>query len=602
MTVTISADELAQVPGGATALDAFIAAHLPADLDYSGAKSTSDGGLTATFTLTFGSVQEYQQKVTDINAAGWAAGMAPGLAVNYSTSDTPFHTGLMWVESFSSQDLMAWLPKALLDQGLITTNQFGVFFSLGPTTVTWDGKTYDQDSGNISIDNVADRGFTSVAISTTVLADGSFQRDISYTAPTLTYQADPTLYDSYLKGVTPPDGQVTSLSTIFLTPGGPSDALTTWDLVFTAHSADELTALTRTALSSTQTSVSLSTVPLGVPSQTQITLQDYAECAAICTVTGVAIQETWTVPPSWQFNGWGGGADTSAPMQVADTVTFTADEGLSLIFRSGEAVHSIHVTTSISVNRSISTVIAVTVSQADADAAGEGFATTLAPDPTVGTLTTASADGWVTYTITISGAQPDDYAAKMTAYRPGGQVTWGPDPAHPGSLISSGWIFYQDLPLWDGFTGQVGQGIVYEIDLPWTQTITGAGPASLGVATIADHSITWTDSGAGGLLTNTFVLPISELRLTSLLIAGTGGLIVLATVILLIVFRKRVAAGFARPAAGQSPSPTEGPDLPGKTPTQGEVPGQGETAGTVPVVSPAVPPEVPPEFHESDMV
>lgn len=117
-TITVSfslKDNKDYLKGDVNALDASIKKHKPQELDYEGIRTEGDNA-QATFKVNFNSVDEYRTKVSAILRAS-SFDKEPQILI--SNSKDGLVQGVEVSENFTSQDLIKWLPEALVTDGLV---------------------------------------------------------------------------------------------------------------------------------------------------------------------------------------------------------------------------------------------------------------------------------------------------------------------------------------------------------------------------------------------------------------------------------------------------------------------------------------------------
>lgn len=173
-------------------LDQTIEDSCPSQLTY---KRTSDGGnYIYTFSLSFSSLDDYQEKVEKI------LNFAPKVTWQYG--DSPFVSGLIYKENFSSTDLMTWLYTALYEKGYVDQDSAEQFMDLKETTITVMGKTYTTDN-KISIDEMNYTELSSISMETETQDDGSLKRKISFYIPQKVLDQNTGKIEAYFKDSDP---------------------------------------------------------------------------------------------------------------------------------------------------------------------------------------------------------------------------------------------------------------------------------------------------------------------------------------------------------------------------------------------------------------
>ena len=110
MTCTFSTSDFQHFFNGSQKdLDQTIKDTCPSQLSYK--KTSDDGDTIYTFYLKFSSLDDYREKV------GKILNFSPKITWQYG--DSPFVSGLIYQENFSSTDLMTWLYTALYEENYV---------------------------------------------------------------------------------------------------------------------------------------------------------------------------------------------------------------------------------------------------------------------------------------------------------------------------------------------------------------------------------------------------------------------------------------------------------------------------------------------------
>ena len=270
ITGTVTADDLKEAKGGVPAIEKVIKANVPKDMTYAGKAAGKEPNSTVfTFTIAFKDEAEYKKKVTSILAAG---DFSREVTATVKAYDSPLKKGVEVEENFTSEDLMAWLPPALVKAKVLEESN-KEFMSLGKTTVQFDGETY-QSSSTINLDKVEDSGFTKVQVITSGIdTDNQLTQSIYYSLPDVTYQRNKAGFDKLFKELTPEGGK-------FTPPTADVDA---WTITFPASSVDDLKKKTDTALKSDSFQFSKKQeVDPRNPMKVNLNVTGAADCTAIC--------------------------------------------------------------------------------------------------------------------------------------------------------------------------------------------------------------------------------------------------------------------------------------------------------------------------------
>ena len=125
-------------------LNKLIKESCPDALTYT--SSSSEGNDTYTFYLRFSSLDDYKKKVRDL------LNFSP--EITYEYGDSPFVSGLIYKENFTSKDLMTWLYTALYEGKYIDKDSSSDLWDLKSTEISFLGTTYETKD-KINIDEMA---------------------------------------------------------------------------------------------------------------------------------------------------------------------------------------------------------------------------------------------------------------------------------------------------------------------------------------------------------------------------------------------------------------------------------------------------------------
>ncbi len=480
MVLSLSSSDLSKLTGGAAAADASIRRHIPAPMAYSGMQQDKDGNQTATLTLAFASTADYKNKVSELLKAG---GINKA-NVDFSVSDSVLVKGITLQESKSSADLLKWMFDGLIADRVVSSSDSSNFYEMGTSVVKFGGSTIQQSSP-FSVSRVTNNGFDSVTMKTEIADVSHVIRTLIYNAAGTRYSVNKDVFTKFFNQSTPDGARVATPS-----PG-------TWELTFSGDPKSIASAPPR-ALggAAAEFVLNLSDAP-GDPSEKVLNVTDTASCDAVCA-THAQIRDTVSTPE-----------DFSPRSLDVDT---SAHEGAT--FTLAPPMKSIAASFGFGMDGSVAAKVDFVVPKTSVDAVGDGFAKRLSPRDGVGTLDTAQSDTSSTYTVSISGKDPQDFAAKYGQWAPGSSVTQS-DEASGLFLHESG---YSINPALQKLAGQheVTDGATSEVSLPFGQWVTSSPGAeqAVGVAgpTVTVHgletpvSVRTSGPTLGGLITLVLLL------------------------------------------------------------------------------------------------
>lgn len=409
ITLTLSSSDLSSsVTGGTAALDASIKRHKPAQLEYNGIAPSADG-VAATFTVSFGSGDEYKQKVAAILSASGSR-ITPNIDI--ATENTLFVRGAALHENFTSLDLLGWLPEGLVADKVVTESNKSNVLEAGSSTVVHAGVSANAGSP-VTFDAMQDTGITALSMRTTITKDGSYQREIDYTMGADSYATNAAGFDNFFAGATPAGGK--------LTPAADRSAGTVgWTITFDAKDADQVGKLTAQALNSDRSAFSVTTKP--APDNAAIlmtTIADSVDCSAICSPKAGPVTDTLLAPSGWQLISGAEAGTNAEPDSLA--VTHQAN-GDPVVLQHTIPFQSVEVTTVLGYDHSVDQTLTFVATNENVQLAGDAFTKMLNPGTGAGTLTTTKQGATTQYVVHIHGDDPAQYRAKIAKYVPGARV------------------------------------------------------------------------------------------------------------------------------------------------------------------------------------
>ena len=170
-------------------LNKLIKESCPDALTYT--SSSTDGNDTYTFYLRFSSLDDYKKKVSDL------LNFSP--EITYEYGDSPFVSGLIYKENFTSKDLMTWLYTALYEGKYVDKDSSSDLWDLKSTEISFLGKTYETKD-KINIDEMSYVSLSSIDIDTKTKDSGKLTRTIRFHIPQKTLDQNTGKICSYFTG------------------------------------------------------------------------------------------------------------------------------------------------------------------------------------------------------------------------------------------------------------------------------------------------------------------------------------------------------------------------------------------------------------------
>lgn len=497
MALTVSGQDVARLNGGTAAADASIRKRLPQAVTYSGLQPTSDGGETATFTVSFASTDAYKKIVSDLLIAG---GGAPS-DVDFSVSNSTLVQGMTLNENFTSYDLLKWMFDGLVTDGIVSAGNSSNMYSIGSNVVNYGGISKAQ-GGAFNFTSVQNNGFDTVTMQTTIVDTRHIKRVIVYTASSDHAAANKDIYAKFFAESTPNGAQLE----------GPSAG--TWTMTFSGTPA-VIAASTSKALGGSPSTFTLrlSDMP-GDPSERNLDVIDNASGDAVCAESTPITDKVTT------------GTGYSPKSAAIDTTVNTATA-----FTYAPPITSVSLTFQFNPDGGVTGTVKFAVPKSSVSAVGDGFAKRWKPAAGDGTIKTTVDGSVTTYTVTISGKTPSRFASAFKKWAPGSSVTVS-DVAGSGPFTQD--AEYDITPALAGLTGShtITGGTTSDVVLPFGQWVTAS---DTGLKQQA--GITGTTVSTRGAST-TIHLRTSGPTIGGLLLAG-GILVILAIAVFFLVRHRR---------------------------------------------------------------
>ena len=438
MVLSLDESDMSSLTGGAAAADDSIRRHLPESLSYTGLRESSDGAITATFTLKFDSPSDYQQKATVLLQSG----TYEEADIEFSVSDSTLVQGITLRESHTSGDLMQWMFDGLLADGVVAEDNASSMYELGTSVLAFGGKRTEQ-SGAFDFEDTENRGFDSVVMQTQIQDPANITRTITYTVDENRYASNKDLLSRFISESTP-DGAVVET---------PANGI--WTMTFSGD-PEAVTSSTGRALGGSAAKFALDPVESpDDPASTVLAVTDLASCDAVCASYS-PIPDTLTAASGYTPERLE--VDTSVPSE--NTLTYAPPiESVAASFHFG-------------LNGSVNANVDFVVPQSSVDAVNDGFALLFDPGQ-VGTLSTTQDGENTTYTVSITGENAEAFTANYSQWAMDSFVTGETDDE--GLFLRS--TGYSISPALYSLTGShpVTGGVSSEIILPFGQWVTNAG-------------------------------------------------------------------------------------------------------------------------------
>ena len=176
--MTMADADAESLAGGLEAATQALETHTPTQLTFEGVEQREDG-YSATFTLAFNDLEDYQNKINSLLDASEVPASERDMSVELD--EQPLITTLSVQESFYNDDLMGWAADALIGEGVVTDNTT-VLTSSGTATVIFNGEEISTSTSlpRMSFELTQDDRFEDVNLDVEFLESGDMRITMGY--------------------------------------------------------------------------------------------------------------------------------------------------------------------------------------------------------------------------------------------------------------------------------------------------------------------------------------------------------------------------------------------------------------------------------------
>ena len=538
-------DNQDKIKGGTQALDASLRKHLPSGLEYGGIQSEGDKA-RATFTLPFSSIDEYRSKVASILKA---SGTDTEPQISIINSNQGLVQGIQVKENFTSKELLGWVPEALVVDGVIeSSRKSNVFSSDGDTTVKFGDKEVKNSGGStISAKDVQDRGFKGVLIQASE-KDGGYDVVISFIAKEIMSSETSSAVDAFLNQVKPDGAELKKgLDASEAKSYAPSASTNAAKeeigrtMTFHASSSQDLSDKIKKVLGASTTDL---TFTRDVTEESHVfkvekTVSGTLDCSLLCSPEGYGVALSLKNSDGDSYSS----ASSSTSNKTMPTFTLVSSKTVTM--------KNVKMATSLGLDGSMEARILYSFPTSDIAGAEQKLKDSLAGGGDDETEVRQDGDSTIV-SVKIRGKDQDEFnqrlgsylnGSKITVTREGGYHPFGSDytvrpEVNPASKMGSS---YYQVPFEFTFKAPAFSSLDQ-------QKVRTANPryVEAGIEFTVNGSELSMKSNRGVFATRDLQIPASGLSMTDLIVNGIILALVLAGLILLFLFRKKIAAARAK--------------------------------------------------------
>lgn len=548
-------DNQDKIKGGTQALDASLRKHLPSGLEYGGIQSEGDKA-RATFTLPFSSIDEYRSKVASILKA---SGTDTQPQISIINSSQGLVQGIQVKENFTSKELLGWVPEALVVDGVIeSSRKSSVFSSDGDTTVKFGDKEVKNSGGStISAKDVQDRGFKGVLIQASE-KDGGYDVVISFIAKEIMSSETSSAVDAFLNQVKPDGAELKKgLDASEAKSYAPSASTNAAKeeigrtMTFHASSSQDLSDKIKKVLGASTTDL---TFTRDVTEESHVfkvekTVSGTLDCSLLCSPEGYGVALSLK-------NSDGNSYSSASPSSSSSSSSSSSTSNktmptFTLVSSKTVTMKNVKMATSLGLDGSMEARILYSFPTSDIAGAEQKLKDSLAGGGDDETEVRQDGDSTIV-SVKIRGKDQDEFnqrlgsylnGSKITVTREGGYHPFGSDytvrpEVNPASKMGSS---YYQVPFEFTFKAPAFSSVDQ-------QKVRTANPryVEAGIEFTVNGGELSMKSDRGVFATRDLQIPASGLSMTDLIVNGIILALVLAGLILLFLFRKKIAAARAK--------------------------------------------------------
>jgi hypothetical protein len=507
--LTMADSDVERLSGGIEAADRALETHTPEVLTFEGIEHEDDG-YSATFTMAFDSLEDYQRSITALLDASQVP--ASDREMTVEVEDQALTTDIIIEESFYNDDLMGWAAEALIAENVVSESTT-VFTSNGTATVLLDGEEIDTSTSlpRINFSTTIDQRFDEVGLDFEVLESGDVHITMSY----LVSAQDHPAQNDYLSN------QISQLQDLEGIEGDIEDS----GPVEPQESQDAPREISATFTNAGAVTEGIQLL-LGNEDASFEIIEQTSQSSPDSTVqyvgTNWTCEEICNPDNLQQLQG-----DTLYPEHWDNIEQRREDGQLLLEFNRGMPLDSLTSSTHLQYNGGMVQSLEFVVDNQTQEGHEELVEKRFAPPEDTGSYDTTSRNGATVYTVRFEADNAQELTSNINKYLASKDIDGQVSLAH-GPLTGM-WASYDlevDLsPIWELATGGVEGAAVFEVVLPALHTgQTDAGDEAGRTIVIDDPSGNFSVTASGPTDTTIWVAVVALL---------------LIAVIVTLVFRTR---------------------------------------------------------------
>lgn len=508
--LTMADNDVSALSGGVEAADQAFETHAPEVLTYEGVETEEDG-YSATFTMPFEDLEEYERNITLLLDASEVPASEREMTIE--VEEQALTTSVVFEEDFYNDDLMGWAADALIEEEVVAESTT-VFTSSGSATVTFAGEDVETSTSlpRINFTATADHRFDEVGLDFEILESEDIRIAMSY----LITPEDQQMQNDYLseqvsqlQDVDGLDGEVEDSG-----PVHPDDASgQSRDIAATFTSAQAVTEGIQLLLGNDDASFEvLEQTGQGSPDVTVQYVGTDWTCEEICDPNNLQ-----------QLSG-----ETIYPKQWELAEERRADGELLLEFNRGMPLDSLTSSTQLNYTGGMNQTFEFVVDNQMQEGHEEVIEERFAPPEGLGSFDATSQESTTVYTVSFEADNADELTTVLKDYLASkdveDQIALKHDP------LTGLWASYDlqaDLSaVWELATGGVEGAAIFEVTLPVMHSGESATGAETGRTVVIDEP------------SGTFTVTASGPTVTTIWVAVLVIAVLTAAIILLILSRK----------------------------------------------------------------
>lgn len=503
--MTMADSDVENLAGGVDGAAQALEAHTPDALTFDGIVA-EDEGYSATFTMEFDGVDDYENKITALLDSSNVPEADRGM--DLQIDEQKLVTAIAFEEDFYNDDLMGWASEALIQEQVVSESTT-VLTSSGTASVLYDGEEIETSTSlpRINFSLTVDQRFNDIGMDLEILESGDFQVEMSYLVSSENTAVQNEFVSERVQQLYEQDGVDAAVEDSGATENHDSGNTERREISARFASAEALEEGMQTLLANDQATFEVfDTVGDASPDVITEYAGSHWTCEAICNPSNIQQLDGDTVyPDHWQ---------------LVDQRRGDGDFNVEL--NRGMPLDSLSSTTRLHLDGGMEQSFEFVIANATLEDHEEAVAYRFEPAHGTGSFHSARQDDKTVYTTTFQAQNAEALATKINAYLYEKGITETVELQH--DQLTGVWPQYNlniDLSaIWELATGGVEDAATFRVELPALHSGTTNTAESTAGTIVVEESTGNFDVAASGPTTTTVWVASALIALCALVLVA----------------------------------------------------------------------------------